>query len=445
MKPTYLTNRLVSLGVLLLLAMFVLLTPLHARGISGAQATFCLGFILLFGYYLARVLDVLRLPSITSYILVGVLCGPFVLNLLSHEVIAGLERLDDVALAIIALIAGGEMRLGVLRARRAALASVIVAQILFSMVGAIIVVGLMRGQLGAMEVNGARAIVAVGLLFGLITVARSPATTIGVVTEMRARGPITEIIIGVTVLLDVVVLFLAALIIPAAETFLSSDPSFSMAFAERLALEVIGSVVAGLFLGMLVSVYMKWVTGFLPLFLLCVGLVGSVVCKHFHLEPLLAFMIAGFFVQNFSSMGKQLIDGLERSAFPVYVLFFAISGASIDLNALRSMWLLAVVLVVMRAGAFYAGVFAASRVVRDLRPYSRNLWSGFLAQAGVTIGIAALVARRFDWGHEFETIVLAVVAINQLVGPVALKALLESRGEVGGMDRPPIAGPTSSD
>jgi hypothetical protein len=63
------------------------------------------------------------------------------------------------------------------------------------------------------------------------------------------------------------------------------------------------------------------------------------------------------------------------------------------------------------------------------------MWSGFLAQAGVTIGIAALIARRFEWGTEIETIALAVVAINQLVGPVALKALLEKKGEAGGMDR----------
>jgi Kef-type K+ transport system membrane component KefB len=436
MNVKYLANRLVSLGVLLALAALVLLTPMAGRGVSGAQATFCLGFILLFGYYLARVLDGLRLPSITSYILVGVVCGPFLLDLLSQEVIASLGRLDDVALAIIALIAGGEMRLAVLKARKAALASVIAGQIVFSMVGAVAVVALLRGHIPGLEVGGVRAIVAVGLLFGLITVARSPATTIGVVTELRARGPMTEVLVGVTVMLDVVVLFLAAIIIPSAETLMSPEKSFSLAFARGLALEVLGSVAAGLFFGVLVRAHMRWTVGYLPLFLLVVGLVGSAVCRHYHLEPLLAFMIAGFYVENFSSMGQRLIDGLERSAFPVYVLFFTISGASIDLTALRSTWLLALALVVMRAGVFYAGAFTASRLAADLRPYAHSLWSGFLAQAGVTIGIAALIARRFEWGSEIETVALAVVAINQLIGPVALRALLESRGEAGGMDRP---------
>jgi Kef-type K+ transport system membrane component KefB len=435
-KTAYLTNRLVSLAVLLALASLVLHSPFFAgRGVEGAQVTFCLGFVLLFGYYLARVLDALKLPSITSYILVGVLCGPFALDLLSRDVVARLGRLDDVALAIIALIAGGELRLSVLRSRKGALASVILAQIVFSMLGAVAVVALLRGQLGEMTATGGRAVVAVGLLFGLVMVARSPATTIGVVTETRARGPMTEILVGVTVLLDVVVLVLAAVLIPLAETLVSGR-ELSLAFARTLAFEITGSAAAGVFFGLIIRVYIRWVTGFLPLFLLCVGLVGSVVCRHYQLEPLLAFMVAGFFVENYSELGKKLIDGLERSAFPVYVVFFAISGASIDLGALRSMWLLATVLVVTRAAMFYAGVFVASRVTRDLRAYAHSLWSGFLAQAGVTIGIAALIARRFSWGEEVETIVLAVVAVNQLVGPVALKTLLEAKGEAGGMDRP---------
>jgi Kef-type K+ transport system membrane component KefB len=433
-KATGISTRLLSLGVLLILASFVLLTPVSRGGVVGGQATFCLGFMLLFGYYLARLLSVLHFPAITSYILVGVLCGPFFLNLLSDEVVHSLQRLDDVALAIIALIAGGELRLKVIRARWLALTAVIAAQILFSFLGALLIVHLLRDSLGTIEIAGAGGVVAIGLLFGLVIVARSPATTIGVVTEMRARGPLTEVLVGVTVLLDVVILFMAAIILPGAETLISGE-AFSHELLRELAVVVLGSIAAGLFFGLLIRVYIRWVRGYLPLFLLGIGLVGSDVCHHYHLEPLLAFMIAGFYVENFSSMGKRLIRGLERSAFPVYVLFFSLSGASIDIAALRATWLLALVLVLMRVGAFYLGSVAASAVAHDIRPYAHRMWSGFLAQAGVTIGIASLIERRFAWGAQMETIVLAVVAINQLIGPIALKLLLERSGEAGGMDR----------
>jgi Kef-type K+ transport system membrane component KefB len=435
MKATNISNRLFSLAILFGLAALVLLTPVFDRGLTGGQATFCLGFILLFGYYLAKLLDGFHLPAITSYIIVGIVCGPFAFNLLSGDVVRGLQIFDDVALAIIALIAGGEMRLHVIRARKSAFAAVITGQTVFAFIGALVVVYFLRGYLGDVPTEGARELLAAGMLLGLVVVARSPSTTIGVITETRARGPMTEVLIGVTVLLDVIVLVLAAFVIPASGLLIDPTQSFSLDFVQSLGETIVGSIAAGLFFGLLISVYIRWIGAYLPIILMVIGLVGSAVCRHYHFEPLLSFMIAGFVVENYSSQGDRLIKGLERSAFPVYVIFFAISGAAIDLRALREMWLLAIILVIVRAAAFYAGTFAAARVVKELRPYAHSVWSGFLAQAGVTIGIASLIDHRFEWGGHLETVALAVVAINQLVGPILLKWVLERKGEAGGMDR----------
>jgi Kef-type K+ transport system membrane component KefB len=434
-RPTNITNRVFSLAILFGLAAIVLLTPVFESGLSGGQATFCLGFILLFGYYLAKLLEGFHLPAITSYIIVGIVCGPYVINLLSSQVLNRLEVFDDVALAIIALIAGGEMRLRVIRARKAAFGAVIAGQVLFAFVGSVAVVYLLPGFLAGMPTGGLREVLAVGMLLGLVVVARSPSTTIGVVTETRSRGPMTEVLVGVTVLLDVVVLIMAAFVIPASEVLLDPALAFSLGFVKILGVSIAGSIAAGALFGWLISLYIRWIGGYLPIILLVVGLVGSAVCRLHHLEPLLAFMIAGFIVENYSTQGDRLIKGLERSAFPVYVVFFAISGAAIDLGALREMWLFALILVGVRAAAYYAGTLAAARVVGELKPYAHSVWSGFLAQAGVTIGIASLIERTFEWGTSLETIVLAVVALNQLVGPILLKWLLERKGEAGGMDR----------
>jgi len=429
-----LLRRLISLFVLLALAVLIIRGPLAGRGVTGGVVTFCLGVVLLFGYYLAKILASAKFPLITGYIIVGILCGPFVLNILSHETLASLQRLDNVALALIALIAGGELRLSTLRARARAFCAIIFAQSLFSMVVAVAVAFFLFDRVGVTVERDAGVVVAVGLLLGLVVIARSPATTIGVVTEMRSKGTMTELLVGVTVLLDVVLLLLAAIIIPASEV-LAGVASFSTEFAVHLAIEVVGSVAAGLFFGVLLRVYIQWIRGYLALFLVGLGLIGSEVCQLYHLSPLLAFMIAGFFVENTSSLGPKLIKGLERSAFPVFVLFFSISGASIDLGALRSMWIVAVVLVLVRFAAFYVGSFSAARIASELHRYRHTIWSGYLSQAGVTIGIAAIIAQRFEWGARIETIALAVVAINQLVGPVALKILLVRSGEAGAMDR----------
>ncbi|NIM19135.1 MAG: hypothetical protein GTO51_02000 [Candidatus Latescibacteria bacterium] len=430
-----LTNKLISIAILLMLAAIVLITPLSNRGFAGEEATFCLGFILLFGYYLAKLLNGIRLPAISGYILAGVIAGPFGINLLSKDVVRALQLFDDAALAIIALIAGGEMKLSILRARAGSFFSVIVGQVAFAFIGAgIISIALVR-QFSSTMASGVAPILAVALLLGLVTAARSPSTTIGIVTETRSRGPLTELIIGVTVILDVLLLVLIAFIVPMAKTLATTGQTFSLFFAKDLFVEVFGSIGIGVFFGAMVGSYIRWVGGYLPLFLVGIGFVGSLVCRYYNLEPLLAFMIAGFVVENYSKMGDDLIRGLEKSAFPVYVIFFAISGASIDLSSLRAMWSFAIVLVVVRAASFYAGGWLAGRVSRDVRPHISSMWLGYLSQAGVTIGLASIIERNFSWGSELKTLILAVVAINQLIGPVFLRWLLEKKGETGGMDR----------
>ncbi|MEE9269510.1 MAG: cation:proton antiporter [Candidatus Krumholzibacteria bacterium] len=434
-QPLISPGRLLPIAVLLALAAVVVLSPIAGRGVTGEEATFCLGFILIFAFFAARVLKSIKLPEISGYILAGVLCGPFVMNILSLEVVRRLQIFDDVALAVIALIAGGEIRMSFLKKGKASILSVIGGHVLLSFVGALLVAFFARDHIAFLAGGGPRAVIAAALLLGVVTAARSPATTIGVVTETRSRGPYTDLIIGVTVILDVVVLVLAALIVPTVRALTIPGEGFSLLFAKDLLIEVFGSIAAGVFFGSVLAAYIRWVGEQLPIFLLGVGFVGSIVCRHYHLEPLLAFMIAGFIIQNFTVMGDRLIKALERSAMPVYVIFFAISGASINLDALRLMWLLAIILVVMRAAAFHAGSLLAGRVVRAVRPHSKSLWLGLLSQAGVTIGIATVFERRLPWGAELKTIVLAVVALNQLIGPIALKFILVRRGEAGGMDR----------
>ncbi|MFH1754887.1 MAG: cation:proton antiporter [Candidatus Latescibacterota bacterium] len=428
-------NKIAPLTILIGLSAVVLLTPLSRRGVAGGEAPFCLGFILLFGYYLANLLKGLRLPSISAYIAAGMLAGPYAINLLSQEVVQSLQLFDDAALAIIALIAGGEMKLRVLRSRAASFAGVIAGQLLFSFLGAGIVALALLDHLSLPIMEGSGAVVALALLLGLVMVARSPSTTIGVVTETRSRGPLTELIVGVTVIVDVLILILVAFIVPTAEMLLTPEQAFSFSFAEDLFITVFGSIAIGVFFGALIGSYLRWIRGYIPLFLVGVGFIGSLVCRHFDFEPLLTFMIAGFVITNFSAVGDDLIRGLEKSAFPVYVIFFAISGASIDLDALSVMWRFALLLVVVRALSFLAGGWLAGCFAQDVRGHAGTLWTGFLSQAGVTIGIASIIERKFGWGGELKTLILAAVAINQLVGPVLLMYLLGRKGEVGGMDR----------
>jgi Kef-type K+ transport system membrane component KefB len=141
-------------------------------------------------------------------------------------------------------------------------------------------------------------------------------------------------------------------------------------------------------------------------------------------------MTTGFCVENFSRYGENLIAAIERTSMTVYVIFFAIAGATINFSILRSVWLIALAFVVIRALAFGAGTAAAGLLCGESRLVTSRSWMGYLGQAGVSLGIANLVLKNFpDIGPRFYSIVIAAIAINQIVGPIALKSFLSKAGE----------------
>jgi Kef-type K+ transport system membrane component KefB len=142
-------------------------------------------------------------------------------------------------------------------------------------------------------------------------------------------------------------------------------------------------------------------------------------------------MVAGFVIENATSLGDRFIAAIERSALPVYVVFFAIGGASLDLGALRNTWVLALTLTLVRIllviGSTALGEKAARVRNREIERWG---WMGFIAQAGVTLGLVSIVARKFPgWGNEVKTIGLAMIALNQLLGPIAFRWALLRSGE----------------
>jgi Kef-type K+ transport system membrane component KefB len=143
-------------------------------------------------------------------------------------------------------------------------------------------------------------------------------------------------------------------------------------------------------------------------------------------------LLAGFLVENFSYLGDRLIQAIEKVSLPVFVVFFAISGASINLDALSKTWILALIFVLWRAGLKFSSTYIGAKISGEDISVQRNAWAGFISQAGVALGMAIVVEKTFpDWGREFKTLVLAIIAINQIVGPVLLQNLLFKAGEAG--------------
>ena len=347
----------------------------------GAYTTLVVGLLLLSGYAAGHVLARLRLPRITGYLCVGMLTGPYLLGFLTGEAVGQLGFLNELAVTFIALAAGGELRMAELRERMSVILHSILSQttIVFIIVTTFVFLAAPLLPFTASFSN--LQLLTVGTLFGVLAVARSPSSAIAIVNETRATGPFTETALGVTVANLPLLLLGTALLVT----------SISHGFAA----------------------YLKEAYGL-----------------SIHLEPLLICVTAGFTVQNVSRQGSRFIEAIESVGLPVYVLFFTLAGAGLNLDALMQTWTVAILLVGVRAGAICLSAYAGGRLGGDPPRFNRIAGLAYLTQAGVSLGLALEVTRRFPgWGDAFMTVIVAVIAVNQMIGPIAMKQALIRAGE----------------
>jgi Kef-type K+ transport system membrane component KefB len=418
----------------------LLMAAMRARGGAVAagdgfvgETSIVLGFLLLATYLAGSLAGDLRLPRITGYILAGMLVGPSVLHLIQVADVAQLKVIDDIAISLIALSAGGELRIRDVRRNRRMLFGVMGSEMtaVFLAVGGFILLAaqLLPFTAGA---TGAETVM-LAIVFGAIAIANSPAVAIAVVNDAGARGPVASTVLSVTILKDVAVIVLFAGALAIGRVVLGTGGSGTGEFLRSTALAIPGSIAAGAAVGWLVALYLRHVGSHLVLFTLAVAFVNAQIAAHFHFEVLLLSLSVGFFVENISPVqGEPLIEAIEKNSTPLYALFFGLAGASLGLAGLASYWYIVVALVLVRAAAILVGVWLGARLTDAHEAIRRYAWTGFISQAGITLGMVVIAARAFpQWADLFATLFVAMVAIHELAGPVLLQDGLRRAGEIG--------------
>jgi len=268
-------------------------------------------------------------------------------------------------------------------------------------------------------------------VLAVTTVAQSPAVVVALRDETEAEGPVARTALGVVVLADLVVIVLFALASAFAKSVLGGDADVLRTMRE-LGWELFGSLGVGVVVGVVVAIYLRQVRGSAALFLLaaCIGVaeIGSRV----HLDPLLVALAAGMLLRNVTELGDRLLHEVEGAALPVYVVFFAVAGATIHLDVLPLVWLPALAIVGTRAFGLLAGTRLAARVAGAPPEVGRYAGFGLLPQAGLALALAMLFARTFPtFGEGAAALTLGVVAINEVVAPVFFRLALLRSGEAG--------------
>lgn len=391
------------------------------------------------GQYLTR----FRLPLITGFLLTGVITGPFLLDLISLETLEHLHFVDDASLAFIAFAAGSELYIKEMRDRFRSITWVTIGLVLSTFTLGSMAVLLMANYIPFMQDLNLAGRVAVSMLAGAILVARSPSSAIAIINEVRARGPFTQTALGVTVIMDVVVIVLFAVAISVADGLLTNldfDAGFLLLLAGELLISLaLGYGVSVLLTGIMAQHMEEWVkSGLIVLMGYGVFVLARQIRHVSHdlvgveilLEPLLICMIGSFLMINRSEYRADFLSVLHKVGPVVYLAFFTLTGASLGLDFLVKTWPIALVLYFVRIGAIYIGGFAGGVVAGEPMRHNRVRWMAFVTQAGVGLGLAREVAVEFpDWGPAFAAMIISLIVLNETTGPLFFKWAINHVGE----------------
>lgn len=397
---------------------------------STGSSLFGLGFLVLAGTVAGRAAQLVNLPRVTGYLLAGVLAGPQGFALIGDKEVTDLSLVNGLALALIALSAGAELTVSTLRsAWKSVVSSALVqALIVVPLVG--IAFWLLAPRIPFLASLSDDALLSVALLWGVVALSRSPSVTLAVLQETKAKGPLTNYALGVIISLDLVVLVLFAFSISVVKSELAGVP-FELSAITHLGSELFASVAAGTTFGLLIALYYGFVRAEHALFLVVIGYAITAFTHWFGYETLLVFVVAGFVVMNLTRFGPAVVGASERLGSAVMVVFFATAGAKIDIDALRTLWPIALALVALRIAFTYASATLAARVARDPPVVRQYGWLPLVSQAGVTIGLATIVADSLpEVGGALASLAIAVIGVNELLGPIAFKYALTRAGEI---------------
>ena len=398
------------------------------------QIIFSLAVILIAALVGGRFATFCRIPRVTGYLLAGLLVGPSFAELfhfpqlLSHSSLEDLQLISDVALALILMNIGGQLRTENLRRwkQRIFIFSFTEAILTGLLVGvSIFVVNQFMVQQAVAGLSLSQTSLFFGIFTGTISIATAPAATLMVVREYEAEGPITRLLL----------------------TLVSLNNLFSV-FAFSIAIQLLiipGGGLFAIFYQLCVPLFLGGSFGFifslwaqrmeLPSehkILLLGGVTAvAVISRTLGVEPLLSCMAFGMILADSSPRWNRLLKALNEVDYPLYVVFFVLAGANLHIDTLANIGFLGIAYVFARLCGKLVGASLGARLGQFGQREQTWIGMGLLAQAGMAIGLAATLSQQWpEGGHLVEAVILGSVVIFELIGPIAVRCGLVMAGEV---------------
>jgi len=415
------------------------------RQLYAVQNWLALGVILLLGRFGGKLSARLRTPMVVGYLVVGVILGRSVLNVISEESTQKLELITDFGLGIVAFMIGTELSRRLIRRLGPRLLIIMVSESM----AAFFVVALLVWGLSDLVFPVSGLAVAGALIFGAMAPASAPAGTVAVIQEYDAKGPLTSLLLGVVGLDDAFAIMIYAFAAAAAKMVLSAKATMFLAVVSGPCLEILGGLSVGAAVGVLLLLLLRCRRdrGDVLIFTLGAILLASGLANALGLSLILANLSVGAVLANLSPRDTEhAYNAVERISAPVYVLFFVVAGAHLDLGVLATLTLLGPVYVVGRATGLIGGAYLGATLSGAEPVTRRYLGLGILSQAGVAVGLALTVANEFrspeygQLGAQLAQLTINTIAattiIFEIIGPITTKIALSRAGEISRAPKP---------
>lgn len=392
-----------------------------------------LGIAVFFGTAGARLFQKLRIPQVVGYIVIGLILGGSALKLIGIELVTDLSPLNMFALGIIGFTIGGELKLDIFRRYGKQFIIILVSEGVF----AFIAVGILTGIGTYHFTHNLNQSIALGVLLGAISSATAPAATVDVLWEYKTRGILTKTVLAIVALDDGLALLLYGFAGSLA-TVLTGGGHGSWVMNLLMPFwEILGAVALGLGIGLILVFLVKHIeeSEKVLAFALSSILLGVGLSVILQVESILTAMTLGATLVNFMPRrSKDVFEVVGKFSPPIYVLFFVLVGARLQINSIPT-WIiiLAVIYVFGRTMGKISGAWFGAYVSKAPEQVRKYLGLCLFSQAGVAIGLSILASERFG-GSIGEAIILIVTATTflvQIIGPPFVKLGVKKAGEIG--------------
>jgi Kef-type K+ transport system membrane component KefB len=374
--------------------------------------------VILLGLLGGKLFHRFHVPAVTGYMITGLVLGPSVLGFISTATLDQIHLVNEIALGLILFAIGGEIQWQHLKSMGTKVLSIALAESFGAFLLVFCVTYAIQQDLS------------LAFLLGAISMATAPGVTLLVIREYHARGPLTDTLLAVVAINNVLCLVIFRILFAGYNILLESPVSGVL---WHLALDLAGSVVIGAIIGWIITIWEQRINDLSELLLVIIGglLIGIGIANTIGISYLLICLVIGAVTNNLSMMHRLVYAELRQTEMPFYIAFFVLSGASLHLSALMDLGFLGLAYLIVRPAGKYVASYFVARKCKFPDVVSTNLGMALIPQAGVAIGLVITVMEsQPDLGQIIGTVIFSSVIVYEGIGPFFTRLGLKRANEI---------------